>query len=84
MINYVEKIFIAYVQSKQEELGLDATHPALASFDEFNGQTTDAAFSRLEKNDIYYVIVPPNCTDKLQPLDLSVNKHAKAFLRNCF
>ena len=84
MIDYVEKIFIPYVQSKREELSLDATHPALAIFDEFNGQTTDAVFSRLEKNNIYYVIVPPNCTDKLQPLDVSVNKPAKAFLRNCF
>ena len=60
-----KKIFIPYIQSKREELGLDATHPALAIYDEFNGQTTDAVFSRIEKNDIYYVIVPPNCTDKL-------------------
>lgn len=84
MIDYVEKIFIPYVQSKREELGLDATHPALAIFDEFNGQTTDTVYNLLEKNDIYYVIVPPNCTDKLQPLDVSVNKPAKAFLHNCF
>ena len=84
MIDYVEKIFVPYVQSKREELGLDATYPALAIFDEFNGQTTDAIFSRLENNHIYYIIVPPNCTDKLQPLDVSVNKPAKAFLRNCF
>ena len=84
MIDYVEKIFVPYVKSKQEELGLDATYPALAIFNEFNGQTTDTVFSRLKKNHIYYVIVPPNCTDKLQPLDVSVNKPAKAFLRNCF
>ena len=30
------------------------------------------------------VIVPPNCTDRLQPLDISVNKAAKEFLRSCF
>ena len=72
------------MQNKREELGLDATYPALAIFDEFNGQTTYALFSRLENNHIYYVIEPPNCTDKLQPLDVSVNKPAKAVLRNCF
>ena len=30
------------------------------------------------------VLVPPNCTDRLQPLDLSVNRSAKEFLRNEF
>ena len=31
-----------------------------------------------------YVIVPPNCTDHLQPLDLSVNRAAKHFIRGKF
>ena len=31
-----------------------------------------------------YVIVPPNCTDHLQPLDVSVNRAAKQFLRKKF
>ena len=30
------------------------------------------------------VIIPANCTDRLQPLDLSVNKAAKEFLRTQF
>ena len=67
MVDYLEKIFLPYVKSKREELGLNATYPALAIFDEFNGQTTDAVFSLLEKNHIYYVFVP----DRLQPLDIS-------------
>ena len=29
-------------------------------------------------------IVPANCTDRLQPLDVSVNKAAKEFLRRQF
>ena len=30
------------------------------------------------------MFVPPNCTDRLQPLDLSVNKPAKDLLRDKF
>ena len=45
---------------------------------------TDKVFSILEENSIFYVIVPPNCTDRLQPLDISVNKAAKEFLRSPF
>ena len=40
--------------------------------------------SLLQANDLMYVIVPPNCTDRLQPLDVSVNRAAKQFLRNKF
>ena len=84
MVDYVQKIFLPYVNHKRKELGLDKTHPALAIFDEFKGQTTDAIFNLLTTNNVYYVIVPPNCTDKLQPLDVSVNKPAKDFLRHLF
>ena len=31
------------------------------------------------KRTTYFVIVPNNCTDHLQPLDISVNKSAKEF-----
>ena len=35
----------------------------------------------LEKSNIHTCLPPPNTTDKLQPLDISVNKPAKEFLR---
>ena len=40
--------------------------------------------SLLLKNNIVSVIVPSNCTDALQPLDLSVNKPLKDHLRSKF
>ena len=84
MVDYVNMIILPYVNNKRKELSLDQTYPALVIFDEFNGQTTDTIFDLLATNNIYYVIVPPNCTDKLQPLDVSVNKPAKDFLRHQF
>ena len=41
-------------------------------------------FDLLDANNIIHVIVPANTTDKLQPLDLSVNKPAKDFMKNKF
>ena len=38
----------------------------------------------LADNDIFYVLVPANCTDRLQPLDLSTNKPAKDFMKKKF
>ena len=38
----------------------------------------------LEKNNIYVVSVPANCTERLQPMDLSVNKSVKEYMRSMF
>lgn len=84
MLCYVEEIIIPYLQAKKRHLALPETHSSLLIFDEFNGQTTDAVLKLLQDNIIMYVFVPPNTTDRLQPMDLSVNKTAKEFLRSKF
>ena len=71
---YLRTIIIPYIQNKRRELKLGYTFPALVIFDVFKGQTTDAVFQLLDANHIYVVSIPPNCTDKLQPMDLSINK----------
>ena len=38
----------------------------------------------LESNNIFVVDVPPNCTDSLQPLDISVKKSVKATMKSLF
>ena len=63
---------------------MSADHPALAIFDVFKGQCTEHVFRMLEDNNILYVIVPSNCTDILQSLDLSINKSAKDFMKSKF
>ena len=52
--------------------------------DHFKGQMTDKFISRLEENNIHFVKVPANCTDRLQPLDLSINKPLKDHMKNSF
>ena len=49
-------------------------------FDNFKGQCTEKFLKLLDTKIINVVLIPPNCTDRLQPLDLSV----KDFLRKCF
>ena len=84
MIAYLEKIIIPYVAESRKQLKLSSQHPALVIFDVFKGQCTESVIQLLEENNILYVIIPPNTTDKLQPLDLSVNKPAKDFVRRKF
>ena len=57
---------------------------AVVIFDTFKGHTGREMESLLLENNIISVIVPSNCTDVLQPLDLSVNKPLKDHLRSKF
>lgn len=53
-------------------------------FDNFKGQCTQALLKLLDENNVSVILIQPNCTDRLQPLDISVNKTAKEFLRRKF
>ena len=77
MRTYLLTIIIPYIAKKREELNLSPSYPALVLFDNFKGQCTNSLLQTLTENNIHYVFIPPNCTDRLQPLDISVNKSAK-------
>ena len=84
MLRYVEKIIVPFFKNKQASLHLNKEHPALCIFDHFHGQMTTEFKSILSKLNIVYVTVPANCTDKLQPLDVAVNKLIKDEIRSRF
>ena len=84
MIEYVKLIIVPYVTEKRKQLKLHSKYPALVLFDFFKGQCTDSVFKLLDENNILHIMVPANCTDRLQPLDLSVNKPAKDFMKSKF
>ena len=69
------------MQEKKESIGVPLDCSSLVIFDEFKGQTTEKILACLKENNIFYVKVPADCTDRLQPLDVSTNKPAKDFLR---
>jgi hypothetical protein len=83
MLQYIEEIVLPYIENVREQLHSPRA-PALAIMDNFKGQITNAVNELLEDNDIHTCHLPPNTTDQLQPMDLSVNKPFKNFIKNKF
>ena len=83
-LSYIDKIILPYIKRKRKECGLHDQHHALCIFDNFKAQLTEEVLKVLEDNNVDVVFVPANCTDCLQPLDLSVNKPVKDFLKGKF
>ena len=81
---YIRSVFFPYIDKKRTELGLPKNFPAVVLLDGFKGQTTEKIYQLLEANNIYTVSIPANCTDKLQPMDLSINKTLKDFMKSEF
>jgi len=84
MEDYINEIILPYIRTKRKELKLEANQPALLIFDNFKAQCTKKLLTHIDAHDVYVVLIPANCTDRLQPLDISVNKPAKDFLRRQF
>ena len=74
---FTEKILLPYVNQIRQEKHLP-DQLALLIMDK---DKTNALLTMLEGMRIVVVFVPPNTTDRLQPLDLSANKAVKDFLR---
>ena len=68
----MDEILFPYVRQKKKELGLSAKQTCLVIFDRFKAQCTANVLEALKENHILVVLVPANCTDRLQPLDVSV------------
>ena len=78
MKRYLEMIIVPFITKKKEALSLDDSYPTMVLYDCFCGQTTDGIVALLlEKHNIVSAQIPANYTDKLQPMDISVNKPVK-------
>ena len=83
MVQYIEHIIEPYVRSVWEIM-YTATTPGVIIIDNFKGQVTEKITTLLEKCNLHVCLLPANTTDLLQPMDISVNKPAKSFLRKQF
>ena len=82
MVQYVDNIILPYVEKVREEVG--AEKAAIVIMDNFKGQTTTKITNLLEENNILISWLPPNTTDRLQSMNISVNKPAKEYLKKEF
>ena len=84
-LQYVHNIFyLINATQKRSEHGLSSDHLILVIFDQFKGQCTEVVLKTLKDNNIDALLVPANCTNRLLPLDISVNKAVKDFLHGEF
>ena len=84
MVDYIHRIIVPYISHVREDLQLSPDHPALAIYNAFKGQLTGAVTDLLETNNILVVTVPANCTDRLHPMDISLNRAVKDFSDESF
>ena len=73
--------FHSQAENREE---LIADQQALCIFNNLKPQLTDDVLQLLKDSFIDTVFVPANCTNQLQPSDLTVNNPAKDFLKTKF
>lgn len=83
MLQYIEHIIEPYVRTVRDML-YTVTTPGVIIMDNFKGQVTEKVSSLLEKHHLHVCLLPANTTDLQQPMDISVNKPVKSFLKEQF
>ena len=83
-IEFFEEIIFPYLEKVKIENGYPEEQHSLVIMDTFKGQDNDTLKELCSENNCEVVIVPHNLTNKFQPLDISVNRAAKAFIQNLY
>ena len=81
-IELFEKIIFPCLQKKEKEKRLPVEQHSLVIMDTLKGQNNVILKKICSENRCEIVIASQNLTNKFQPLDLIVNKAAKAFIQN--
>ena len=83
-VEFFEEIIFPYLDKVKKENRYPNEQYSLIVMDTFKGQDNDTLKELCSQNNCEVVIVPHNLTHKFQPLDISVNKAAKAFIQNLY
>ena len=83
-LRLVPNVIIPYISTVRERMELTDNHLAIVIYEAFSGHQTHESLQLLADNHILSVRIPSNCTDWLQPLDVSVNKAVKNHLHKSF
>ena len=67
MMNWICKVLLKYTEGRH----------ALLVFDTFKGHLKEEVFAKLTENNISYVVIPSGHSNKIQPLDVCLNKPFK-------
>ena len=81
-VKIFDEIIFLYLQPVKEEKGLPKEKHLLVIMNTFKGQENRILKEFCSKNRCETVILPRSLTSKFQPLDITVNKAAKAFIQN--
>ena len=61
-----------------------STQKVLLLFDVFRGHKLQSVLTKLDEANIDHIFIPQNCTDRLQPLGVAINKPIKSFMKEKF
>jgi len=73
----MSEVFIPYVKTRRQVLGLPEDAPAALVLDGHNSRYHPPVLEELKKNFIDVLIIPAHSSHKTQPLDLTLNKLVK-------
>ena len=80
-MKYLEEAIVPYLKKQRSMEGLDQDQKALAIMNVFTGQITSEVLNSYKSCNTCVVNVPAIMTKYYQPLDLTVNREAKRFLK---
>ena len=83
-MKYLKEVIVPYFKKQRSVEGLDVNQKALVIMDVFTGQMTPEVIASYKEFIVCVENVPANMTKYYQPLDLTVNREVKRFLKRKF